>query len=95
MDDLARGHIIALSYLEQNPSGLTFNLGTGKPYSVLEMITTFEKVSSKNIPYEFANRRSVGLAEYYANSSLAKKLLHWQADYGIERMCEGTWRLTS
>jgi UDP-glucose 4-epimerase len=71
---------------------LTVNLGTGKPYSVLEMIAAFEKVSSKKVPYEFVDRRSGDLAEYYANPSLAKKLLHWKAEHGIERMCEDTWR---
>jgi UDP-glucose 4-epimerase len=92
VDDLARGHVLALSYLENNPGQLTVNLGTGKPYSVLEMIAAFEKVSGKKIPYEFSDRRSGDLAEYYANPSLAKKLLHWQAEHGIKRMCEDTWR---
>ena len=92
VDDLARGHVLALSYLENNPGELTVNLGTGKPYSVLEMIAAFEKVSCKKIAYEFVARRSGDLAEYYANPSLGKKLLHWQAEHGIERMCEDTWR---
>ena len=92
VDDLAKGHVLALSYLEKNSGALTVNLGTGKPYSVLEMITAFEKVSGKKIPYEFVDRRSGDLAEYYANPSLAQKLLHWQAEHGIERMCEDTWR---
>jgi len=92
VDDLARGHVLALSYLENNPGQLTVNLGTGKPYSVLEMIAAFEKVSSKKVPYEFVDRRSGDLAEYYANPSLAKKLLRWEAEHGIERMCEDTWR---
>ena len=55
------------------------------------MITAFEKVNGKKIPYEFAGRQSDDLAEYYANPSLAKKLLHSQVEYGIERMCEDTW----
>ena len=92
VDDLARGHVLALSYLEKNSEMLTVNLGTGKPYSVLEMVATFEKVSGKNIPYEFVDRRSGDLAENYANPILAKKLLHWQAEHNIERMCEDTWR---
>jgi UDP-glucose 4-epimerase len=92
VDDLARGHVLALSYLENNPGVLTANLGTGKPYSVLEMIAIFEKVSGKKISYEFIDRRSGDLAENYANPCLAKKLLHWQAEHGIERMCEDTWR---
>jgi UDP-glucose 4-epimerase len=92
VDDLAKGHVLALRYLEKNSGALTVNLGTGKPYSVLEMIAAFEKVSGKKIPYEFVDRRSGDLAEYYANPSLAKKSLCWQAEHGIERMCEDTWR---
>jgi len=95
VDDLAEGHILALKYLEHNPGVLTANLGTGKPYSVLEMITAFEKVSGKKIPYELVGRRAGDLAEYYANSNLAKTVLGWQAKHGIEKMCEDTWRFYS
>ena len=95
VDDLAEGHILALEYLEHNPGVLTANLGTGKPYSVLEMIAAFEKVSGKKIPYELVERRAGDLAEYYANSSLAKTVLGWQAKHGIEKMCEDTWRFYS
>lgn len=92
VDDLAQGHLLGLQYLEDHPGALTVNLGTGKPYSVLEMIATFEKVSGKKIPYDLVERRSGDLAEYYANSDLAKAVLGWQAKHGIERMCEDTWR---
>ena len=95
VDDLARGHVLALDYLESNHEVITVNLGTGKPYSVLEMIAAFEKVSGKNIPYDLAERRSGDLAEYYANSDLAKTVLGWQAKHGVERMCEDTWRFYS
>jgi UDP-glucose 4-epimerase len=95
VDDLAVGHVLALEYLEHNSGVLTVNLGTGKPYSVLEMIATFEKVSGKKISYELVGRRAGDLAEYYANSSLAKTVLGWQAKHGIERMCEDTWRFYS
>jgi UDP-glucose 4-epimerase len=95
VDDLAEGHILALEYLEHNPGVFTANLGTGKPYSVLEMITAFEKVSGKKIPYELVGRRAGDLAEYYANSDLAKTVLGWQAKHGIEKMCEDTWRFYS
>ena len=95
VDDLAEGHILALEYLEHNSGVLTANLGTGKPYSVLEMITAFEKVSGKKIPYELVGRRAGDLAEYYANSNLAKTVLGWQAKHGIEKMCEDTWRFYS
>lgn len=92
VDDLAEGHVMALDYLKRNPGTITVNLGTGKPYSVLEMIATFEKVSGMKIPYDLVERRSGDLAEYYANSDLAKAILGWQAKHGIERMCEDTWR---
>jgi UDP-glucose 4-epimerase len=92
VDDLAQGHLLALQYLEDHPGTLTVNLGTGKPFSVLEMIATFEKVSGKKIPYDLVERRSGDLAEYYANSDLAKTVLGWEAKHGIERMCEDTWR---
>ena len=92
VDDLAQGHLLALQYLEDHPGALTVNLGTGKPYSVLEMIATFEKVSDKKILYDLVERRSGDLAEYYANSDLAKTVLGWEAKHGIERMCEDTWR---
>ena len=95
VDDLAVGHILALEYLEHNPGVLTVNLGTGKPYSVLEMIAAFEKISGKKIPYELVGRRAGDLAEYYANSDLAKTVLGWQAKHGIEKMCEDTWRFYS
>jgi UDP-glucose 4-epimerase len=95
VDDLARGHMLALDYLECNPGTTTVNLGTGKPYSVLKMIAAFEKVSGKKIPYDLVERRAGDLAEYYANSDLAKTVLGWQAKHGIERMCEDTWRYYS
>ena len=95
VDDLARGHILALDYLECNSGATTVNLGTGKPYSVLKMIAAFEKVSGKKIPYDLVERREGDLAEYYANSDLAKTVLGWQAKHGIERMCEDTWRYYS
>jgi UDP-glucose 4-epimerase len=92
VDDLARGHVMALDYLKDNPGAITVNLGTGKPYSVLEMIATFEKVSGIKIPFDLVDRRAGDLAEYYANSDLAKTILGWEAKHGIERMCEDTWR---
>lgn len=95
VDDLASGHVLALAYLEHNPGALTVNLGTGKPYSVLQIIAAFEKVSGKKIPYELVGRRSGDLAEYYANSDLAKTVLGWEAKRGIERMCEDTWHFYS
>lgn len=95
VDDLAAGHLAALNALNQSAETLTVNLGTGRPYSVLEMVEAFAAASGKPVPYEIAPRRAGDLAEYYAEPSLAKRLLGWEAQHGIERMCEDTWRWQS
>ena len=95
VDDLAAGHLAALTALNQSPDTLTVNLGTGRPYSVLEMVTAFEAASGKPVPYEIASRRAGDLPEYYAEPSLAKRLLGWEAKFGIDRMCQDTWRWQS
>ena len=92
VDDLAAGHLAALTALNPERSLLTVNLGTGRPYSVLEIIRSFEKASGTTIPYEIVERRAGDLAEYYADPGLAKTVLGWQANFGIDRMCEDTWR---
>jgi UDP-glucose 4-epimerase len=94
VDDLARGHLAALEWLERNDEILTVNLGTGRPYSVLELIKSFSKVSGVNIPYKFVSRRPGDLPAYYADPSLAKKLLRWSAHFDLERMCKDVWRWT-
>jgi UDP-glucose 4-epimerase len=90
--DLALGHIAALNKLDAQTDMITVNLGTGKPYSVLDMIHTFEKASGKNIPYEIIARRQGDLAEYYADPTLAEKLLQWKASSDILTICQDTWR---
>lgn len=95
VEDLARGHLAALDFLSKKSEMLTVNLGTGRPYSVLEVVKAFERASGRTIPYEFAERRVGDLAEYYADPSLAKSLLGWSAEYGLDRMCEDTWRWQS
>lgn len=92
VDDLAAGHLAALKVLSEGNSLITVNLGTGKPTSVLEMILAFEKASGVKIPYELTARRSGDLSEYYADASLAKRLLGWEAKLGVDRMCADTWR---
>lgn len=92
VEDLAAGHLAALSALQRDPTLITVNLGTGRPYSVLEMIAAFEKSSGTHISYELAARRPGDLAEYYADPSRARELLGWRAQRGIDRMCEDTWR---
>jgi UDP-glucose 4-epimerase len=92
VEDLATGHLKALTKLMSSENLIKVNLGTGKAYSVLEMIKAFEEASGKTIPYEIVARRSGDLAEYYADPTLAKQLLDWVAKYDINRMCEDTWR---
>ena len=91
VEDLAAGHLAALKALEEN-SCIIVNLGTGKPYSVFDMIKAFERASGIKIPYEIAGRRSGDLSEYYADPRLAKKVLGWEAQLGIDRMCADSWR---
>ena len=93
VDDLAEGHLAALQYIWAVGSGmLTLNLGSGHPYSVLEMIEAFERNSGKRIPYKIVGRRPGDLPEYFADPSLAKKLLGWTAKCDVNRMCLDAWR---
>lgn len=92
VDDLAAGHLEALNHLSPDNSLITVNLGTGRPYSVLEVIQSFEKASGKSIPYEIVERRPGDSAEYYADPSFAKKILGWEAKLDIERICADSWR---
>jgi len=92
VDDLASGHLAALQYLQKNAGVLTVNLGTGQGTSVFELIHAFEKACKQKIPYEVVARRAGDLPEYYADAVYSKTVLGWQAQYGIDRMCEDTWR---
>lgn len=92
VEDLASGHLLALDYLEKNNDILTVNLGNEKPYSVLEVVKTFEKVNGIQIPYRFVERRSGDLAIYYAKSELSKTKLGWNGKFGLEEMCKDSWR---
>jgi len=89
--DLARGHLAAWKKLKQN-SGLFFcNLGTGKGYSVLEMVKAYEKASGRKVDYKIVDRRPGDIAECYADPTKAREFLGWQAEYGIEEMCRDSW----
>lgn len=90
--DLAAGHIKALQKLNENPGNVVYNLGTGKGYSVLEIINTFSKVTGKEIPYRFVERRPGDVAVSYADPSKANNELSWSAKYGLEEMCTDAWR---
>jgi UDP-glucose 4-epimerase len=93
--DLAQGHLKALEKLPQMDGVLTVNLGTGQGYSVLDMVKAFEKASGKKVPYTFAPRRSGDIAICYADPAYAKKVLDWEAQKGVDEMCEDTWRWQS
>lgn len=93
--DLALGHVKALEKLERKPGLVTYNLGTGNGYSVLEMVQAFSKASGRNIAYKIASRRPGDIAMCYADASKAKKELGWEAKYNIDEMCEDSWRWQS
>ena len=89
--DLARGHVCAIKKLETNCGLFICNLGTGKGYSVLDVIHAFEKACGKAIPYVIEARRPGDIAECYADPTKAKNELGWVAEYGIEEMCADSW----
>jgi len=93
--DLAKGHIKALEKFKEKTGVMVYNLGTGKGYSVIEMIEAFAKASGKEVPYKIVERRDGDIPICYADPSKAKKELDWNADYGLEQMCEDTWRWQS
>jgi UDP-glucose 4-epimerase len=93
--DLALGHLAALNKLAEKPGLITVNLGTGCGYSVLEMISAFEKASGRKVPYEIVTRRPGDVAECYADPTLAHQLLGWRATRGVEEMCADQWRWQS
>jgi UDP-glucose 4-epimerase len=90
--DLAIGHLQALERLSAGPGILTYNLGTGQGFSVLEMIHAFEKSSGQKVPYEIVGRRAGDIATCYADPSLARDELDWSASRGIEAMTTDAWR---
>ena len=91
--DLARGHVKALDKLGTEAPGVsTWNLGTGRGYSVLEMVKAFEKVSGKPVPYRVTARRPGDIAECYADTSLALQELGWKAEFELEAMLADAWR---
>ena len=89
--DLADGHVKAVEFAAQNKGTEVFNLGTGTPYSVLEIVHAFETANNIKVNYEFGPRRAGDLPEFWANSDKAQKVLGWQADYTLEDMCHDAW----
>ena len=93
--DLARGHVAALKKLAQNCGLFTCNLGTGKGYSVLDVLHAYEKACGKTLPYVIDPRRPGDIAECYADPAKARDELGWEARYGIEEMCASSWKWQS
>jgi len=89
--DLALGHLKALEKLEQKPGLVTYNLGTGRGYSVMEVIAAFEKACQKKLPYKVMQRRPGDAAISYADPSKANHDLNWYANRTIEDMCRDVW----
>jgi UDP-glucose 4-epimerase len=93
--DLALGHLRALEKLQTNPGVVVYNLGTGRGYSVLEMVAAFAKASGREIPYTIVGRRQGDIATCFADPSEAQRELHWSATRGLEEMCRDGWRWQS
>lgn len=89
--DLARGHVKAIDKIKENPGVKIYNLGTGKGYSVLDIVKAFGKACGHEIPYVIKERRPGDIATCYSDAGLAKKELGWEAEYGIEEMCADSW----
>ena len=89
--DLAMGHIRALEFLDKNAKLEYYNIGTGKGYSVLEIVEEFQKVNNVSVPYKFAPRRSGDIVISYADPSKALKELNWKAEYNLKDMVKSAY----
>lgn len=90
--DLALGHLKALEKLASHPGVVTYNLGTGSGYSVLDVVSAFEQASGQTIPYAIVDRRPGDVATCYANPAKAHAELCWRAERDIKTMCADAWR---
>jgi UDP-glucose 4-epimerase len=94
--DLALGHVAALSKIfDTESTSFTVNLGSGRGYSVLDVISAYEKASLRQIPFEIMKRRPGDIAACYADASLAASILDWRTTRGIDEMCTDSWRWQS
>ena len=90
--DLAEGHLAALEFLIKDNKGIhTFNLGTGRGYSVIEVLTAFEAASGREIPHQITARREGDTASYYADAKKASQVLGWRAQRSLEDICASAW----
>ena len=93
--DLAVGHLKALEYAAEHHGAEAINLGTGNGISVLELVNSFQKVNDIALPYVIGPRREGDLPAFWADATKAKELLGWEAKYGVEEMCESSWKFAS
>jgi UDP-glucose 4-epimerase len=93
--DLARGHLAALNRLAEQRQSIAVNLGTGAGISVQQLVDTFSQVARRPVPYRHVGRRPGDVATCYADVSLARTILGWEAEYDVARMCEDAWRWQS
>ena len=93
--DLAVGHVKAIDKIKENPGVKIYNLGTGNGYSVLDIVKAYSKACGHDIPYEIKPRRAGDIATCYADATLAKNELGWEARYGIDEMCADSWKWQS
>jgi UDP-glucose 4-epimerase len=93
--DLALGHVKAVEKLAENPGATAYNLGTGRPNSVLEVIHAFERVTGVKIPYEIVARRPGDLPTSFADPAKANRELNWHATHTLDEMCADAWRWQS
>lgn len=93
--DLAKGHVQSVDTLLQSGQGHTVNLGTGKGYSVLEMLRAYEKAAGKKLAYRIAPRRAGDVASVYSDPSLAKETLGFEAEQDLDDMCASSWNWVS
>ncbi|TYP95469.1 UDP-galactose 4-epimerase [Fodinibius salinus] len=93
--DLAKGHLAALTKLTKDPGVVTYNLGTGTGYSVLDVVEAFKEASEQDIPYEITERRAGDIAKCFADPSKAEQELGWQAEYNLLDMCKHAWKWQS
>ncbi len=93
--DLAAGHVAALKHLEAVPGLCVYNLGTGRGYSVLDVLHAFERACGKPLPYVIAPRRAGDIPECYANPEKAERELGWKAEKTLDEMCADSWRWQS
>ena len=90
--DLAKGHLLALNKLDKEQKGIyIYNLGTGKGYSVLDLVNTFERVNNIKVPYVIAPRRPGDIASCYSDPTKALKELGWSAEKNLDDMCKDSW----